>query len=75
MISCLDVHHTAGGELLANAPGESGKRAMVASTIVCSGELGARPRVCVWCAETCEVKLTLHTITRLIHDTGILFVT
>lgn len=42
--------------MLAMAPGASGNRKGSASTIVCSGEFGARPRVCIWCAETCEVS-------------------
>lgn len=56
MISCLAVYHTEDSNLLATAPGASGNRKGSASTIVCSGEFGARPRVCIWCAETCEVR-------------------
>ena len=55
LIVCLAVHHTEDDRLLAMAPGASGQRRGSPSTIVCSGELGASPRVCVWCAETCEV--------------------
>lgn len=55
LILCLAVHHTEDDQLLAMAPGASGQRRGSPSTIVCSGEVGAKPRVCVWCAETCEV--------------------
>lgn len=61
MISCLAVHHMEDNDFLATS-GTSGNRGGSASTIVCSGEFGARPRVCVWCAETCEVRFTVHKI-------------
>lgn len=56
MVSCLAVHRTEDPNFLAAASGATGQRKGAASTIVCSGEFGARPRVCVWCAETCEVR-------------------
>lgn len=64
MISCLAVHHTEDNEFLAIKSGTNGNNGGSASTIVCSGEFGARPRVCVWCAETCEVRFdrTCHTL-------------
>ncbi|CAM9729145.1 unnamed protein product, partial [Laminaria digitata] len=67
MIYCLAVHHTEDDELLKTAPGASGQRRGSTSTIVCSGELGAKPRVCVWCAETCEVL----SVFRGFHTEGV----
>eukprot|EP00752_Nemacystus_decipiens_P004400 g4020.t2 len=66
MISCLAVHHTEDNDFLAKS-GTSGNRVGSASTIVCSGELGARPRVCVWCAETFEVL----SVFRGFHTEGV----
>ncbi|CAM9100029.1 unnamed protein product [Discosporangium mesarthrocarpum] len=68
LVSCVSVYHTQdGGHILRGVGGETGKRGRAASTLVCSGEIGARPRLCIWCAETCEVL----SIFRGFHRVGI----
>ncbi|CAM9122646.1 unnamed protein product [Ascophyllum nodosum] len=67
-ISCLAVHHSVKGvQIYDAAPEGRGMRDFSPSTIVCSGEIGARPRVCVWCTETCQVI----SIFRGFHRKGI----
>lgn len=56
MISCIAVYHAIGSDLPSDTSGETDERRAVVSTIVCSGELGAHPKVCIWCTETCEVR-------------------
>lgn len=56
IVSCLAVHHTEEDlQIVDAALGATGRGRSSPSIIVCSGEIGARPRVCDWCAETCEV--------------------
>ncbi|CAN0063286.1 unnamed protein product [Pylaiella littoralis] len=67
MISCLAVHHTEDAKFLTMVSGAGSNTRGSASTVVCSGEFGTRPRVCVWCAETCQVL----SVFRGFHTRGV----